>query len=119
MKKRLISAIPFAVLSMLACNQPSAPAASEKPHNWVFGITPQTSIHAIDSVMMAWKKDSIALNFSKLEYDTLGKLTIVSGSVQFMAKGNLPSGKFTQDSISKKSLEIKLDDKPSVSLSDK
>ena len=82
---------------------------------WTVLITPKTTKQYLDSITTTWKKDSIILKFSTLEYNTKGKLIKVKGSVEITSKGQHASGTFGP--INKlESLEIKLNDGPSVFL---
>jgi len=115
MKKALAIIGISAVLTITSC-QPPQPASPAGPRTWVFNITPQTTIHDIDSVTMAWKKDTIELKITKLEYSDNGKLLKVKGSMKVMPKGT-PSGTFSSDSLVNWKLEV--DNKQGIILSGK
>jgi len=93
--------------------QTANPSATTPHRIWNLVITTKTTKRHLDSVSAAWKKDSIDLKFTKLQYKK-GKLMILSGSVNFMSKDKQPSAMFTQDSIYLHPLQIKLNDKPGV-----
>ncbi len=117
MKKSILSISSIALLSLAACNQPEAPKAPAVPHNWELTITPHTSMHALDSVSQAWKKDSIGFTISKLEYNDAWKLIKVKGALTCLKKGTHVSGTFGSDSLV--SYTIKMDDSPSVEIKGK
>jgi len=116
--KKLLQGIALSVLiSTMACTQPSSPAIAEKPHVWIFNITPQTTIHDIDSVSNSWRKDSIDLSFTKLEYTDDGKLIKIKGSMYIMPKGKHAGGTFTSDTL--KGFNLEVDNRQSISISGK
>jgi hypothetical protein len=112
MKKLLTGITLSAILITLACNQSS----KFTPRSWDYVITQQTTKHNLDSLVSAWKNDSIDLKFSNIQFDSLGKLFKVEGSVYLVSMGKDVSGTFSQDSLGKKPIEIKLDNAPSVSI---
>ncbi len=116
MNKLLTSITLALLLSIIACNESPKMTIPQGPKTWVFNITPQTSIHDIDSVTLAWKKDSIALKFTKLEFTDAGKLIKIKGAMNIMPKGT-PGGTFTSDSLSSYKLEV--DNRESISISGK
>ena len=67
--------------------------------------------------MTELKKQSFVLGFSKLEYNSEGKLIKIKGSIAFKTASGLPNATFTSDNL--ESYEIKVDDKPSVSVKGK
>jgi len=112
MKKRMAFLIIFVFSISLGWAQKPKPSITKSYHTWNLTITPQTKKHYLDSVSAAWKKDSIDLKFSKLQYDDKGRLMIVSGSVNFMSKNKPLGGTFIQDSVFLRPIQIKLTDKP-------
>ena len=116
MKNGLFGISVLSTLFFIGCNQPQQPAAPAGPKTWVFNITPQTTIHDFDSVTMAWKKDSIALKFTKLEFTDAGKLLKIKGAMNIMPKGT-PSGTFASDSLYSYKLEV--NNRESISISGK
>jgi hypothetical protein len=116
MKKLLSGIAIFAVSVTLAFAQDTKTSAttSTSRRTWSLTITPQTKKHSLDSVKTAWAKDNVVLKFTKLEYSAKGSLMKVEGSVAIKANNSHASGTFTSDNV--ESVEIKLDDKPSVSI---
>jgi hypothetical protein len=125
--KRLLTILPACiVLSTFSIAQNTPPASSgkhslpvESPsahhRTWVLVLTPETTKHQLDSVASAWAKDNITLKFSQADYDNKGKLIKIKGSVDIQSGGHHASGTFGPDHFP---MEIKLDDRPSVSLKD-
>lgn len=108
--KKLLSAITIFTLSItLGWSQSAPPAVKNAARNsWSFVITPQTTKHSLDSLKMAWAKESIDLNFTKLKYNTSGKLEQVKGSVAIKANGHYATATFNSESL--ESFTIKVDD---------
>jgi hypothetical protein len=117
MKKRMAGIIIFAISISWALCQTRESSTKGNHRTWNLVITPQTQKHSLDSVATAWRKDSIVLKFSKLEYSAEGRLMKIKGSVAIMGNEKKPSGTFSSDSL--KTFNIHLDDSWSVCLSGK
>ena len=116
MKKILSAIFLFTVSIPFVWSQNSETLFSGGHKTWTLDITPQTKKHYLDSVSTVWKKDSIELKFTILKYDSKGTLVKVKGSVNYTIKGSHVSGTFGPDF--KKPIEIKVDDRPGVSIKD-
>jgi len=115
MKKRMTISLFLAFSITLGLAQNTKPINSANQRTWVVLITPKTTKQYLDSIITTWKKDSIILKFSTLDYDSKGKLMKVKGSVEITSKGQHASGTFGP--INKLEwLEIKLNDGLSVSI---
>ncbi len=110
MKKLLTGTVLFLFAITTGWSQTAA-------HKWSLFITPDSKKHSLDSVVAAWKKDGIDLQFTKLEYNKTGKLIKIQGTVNYTSKGNPVSGKFESENL--ESYEIKLTDKPTIHLKGK
>jgi hypothetical protein len=119
MKKLYPAFIIPAAGILAACNQPAKTADKVATKTWDYVITSQTSRQTLDSLSSTWSKDSINLKFSKVEMDSLGKLSKIVGSVDITSKGQLVSGTFSRDSLNQKAFEIKLDNRPGLYIGDK
>jgi hypothetical protein len=112
--KRILTSIIILIGSItLAWSQ----APTSGTHTWVLNITPHSSKHSLDSVTAEWAKNNIVLKFTKLQYIKNGTLQKVKGSVDVNANGTKASATFGSDKL--ESWEIKVTDKPSVSVKGK
>ena len=111
--KKLFATVVIISVSITAAwaQKPSNPCTKR---SWVLNITPQTKKQYIDSVVTAWKNDSINLRFTVLEYNAKGLLEKIKGSVDV---GGSPSGTFGSDNLV--SYEIKIEDRPHLSIKGK
>lgn len=116
MKKISISLTGLALLSLAACNETPKTPAAVTPKTWEFKITNQTTKHILDSVVAAWKNDSINLSFSNIVTDSSGKIAIISGAVDLKLVGGHVSGSFKNDTLSKAPEHIILTNKPTLTL---
>lgn len=115
MKKLAVSTSILILSSILIMSKPARSFVESKGgRNWVLIISPRTTQQHLDSIKTAWGKDSIILEFSKLNYDDSGKLIKIKGTVSANMRGGNASAKFSSENL--KSLEIKVDDRPSVSV---
>jgi hypothetical protein len=112
MKKLMVSTAAFALSVTLALSQNPKPVSSSTQHSWDIVITPQTTIHQLDSLMIKLKRENAFLGFSELEYNSNGNLMKIKGSVNIHTKDGLPSDTFTSDNL--ESFEIKFDAKTGV-----
>jgi hypothetical protein len=113
MKKLIVVIVVFVLSITIALSQNTSSGAR---HSWVIVITPKTTIHQLDSLMAELEKANFILEISKLEY-AKGKLVKIKGSVTYNSKSGLPNATFGSDNLD--SWEIKVDDKPSVSVKGK
>lgn len=118
MKKLLASIIILLVSINMIYAQTTKSASNGKLRTWAITLNPQTKKQYLDSVITAWKKDSIVLSFSKLDYNAAGKLVKVKGSVNVTSRGHHASGTFApeKDLVS---LLIKVTDGPGVTIEGK
>jgi hypothetical protein len=112
MKKLMASTAVFALLVTLALSQSPKHVSSNTKNSWDILITPQTTIHQLDSLMTKLKKENAFLGFSELEYNSKGNLMKIKGSVNIHTTDGLPSDTFTSDNL--ESFEIKFDAKTGV-----
>jgi hypothetical protein len=111
--KKLMASIAVLVISItLALSQSQKPASTNTPNSWDIVITPQTTIHQLDSLMTKLKRENAFLGFSELGYNSNGNLMKIKGSVNIHKKDGLPSDTFTSDNL--ESFEIKFDEKTGV-----
>lgn len=115
MKKRIAVIIAFTISICSAWAQTAKPSTPATHWGWILIITPQTTKHSLDSVTIAWQKDSIILKFSTLKYNKHGKLAEIKGSLDVTAKGQHASGTFAPDKL--ESLEIKASNNPGPGVS--
>ncbi|HTB30427.1 MAG TPA: hypothetical protein VK808_00265 [Bacteroidia bacterium] len=108
MKKLLAGSASLVLLITAACNQPAKTEKTSTLKSLDYVITSKTSKNNLDSLTAALAKDSIDLKFSKVEFDSTGRLSKIAGTLNFI--GKKMSGSFTSDSIVKKPFEIKLSD---------
>ena len=90
---------------------------AEAKNTWTFAITPNTKKAAIDSVIAAWRKNSIDFRIAKLNYDATGKLTQIVGNIDIKANGSHASATFKSQDL--KAFKIVVDDSPAVSVAGK
>jgi hypothetical protein len=115
MKKLAVSTSILVLSSILIMSKPNRNfVESRGERTWVLIISPRSTQQHLDSVKTAWGKDSIDLEFSKLKYDDSGKLIKIKGTVTANIRGGNASAKFSSENL--KSLEIKVNDRPSVSV---
>ncbi len=116
MKNLMASVSFFTLIIAAACNQPVKTETSATLKSWDFVITSNTTKQNLDSVSTAWAKDSIDLKFTRVVFDSLGKLSKITGTVYMTSMGKHVSGEFAEDSLSKKPQEILMDNRPSITL---
>jgi hypothetical protein len=114
MKKLLTSILILAASITTGWSQASQHSAAKAKKTWVLVITPQSTKHTLDSVIMAWEKQNVDLQFSKLKYDASGKLVEIKGFVSIKANGTFANATFGSKSL--ESFEIKVNDGPGVSV---
>jgi hypothetical protein len=114
MKKLLTGII---LIAASATSVMAQSAGTDNHRTWTLVITPATTKHTLDSVASAWRQESINLKFDKLNYSSSGKLTQVKGSVYVKMNAGPASGTFESDNL--RSIEIKIDDRPGVSIKGK
>jgi hypothetical protein len=115
MKKILIILAIFTVSDTLVLAQTAKHAKGL--HHWVLNINPDTKKSYLDSVVSAWKKDTIDLKFSALKYDAEGKLAKFKGSVEIRRREDHASGTFDNDEYT--SVRVEVDDGPGVDITGK
>ena len=115
MKKFVVGLVLFAASTVfLAQTQKKTYPPMAATHTWVLTITPETPKVYMDSVVNAWRNDSIDLRFSRLEYNGQYKLVRVKGTVCIKTKGSQASEKFDYTNL--KSCKIMVDNSPKVSI---
>jgi hypothetical protein len=113
MKKLLVSIIILVGLTATSVAQKNA-------GNWRLIITSKTTKVYLDSVSTAWASHNIVLKFTELKFNTKGtKLLQVSGTIDYTtADGQHMTSQISAEKI-KKAIEIKINDKPSISVDSK
>ena len=116
--KKLLASIRFLAGSITAgWSQTAQHTKAKATKTWVLVITPQSTKHMLDSVLMAWDKQNVDLKFSTLKYDASGKLVEVKGFVAIKANGTFADATFGSESL--QSIEVKVDNSPGVSVKGK
>src|SRR5580692_11300123 len=112
MKNLLAGSASLLLLVTSACNQPVKTETTFTLKSWDYVITAKTTKNNLDSLSAVLKNDSIDLKFSKMDFDSAGRLNKIAGSINFTGVGKNMSGSFSSDSIINKPFEIKLDNRP-------
>lgn len=87
---------------------------------WSLNITSKTTKAYLDSVSAAWAKSNIVLKFTELKFNSKGtKLLQVSGNIVYTTNdGQDMTGSINSEKI-KKQIEVRITDKPSLSIDSK
>lgn len=88
-------------------------------NSWAYHITPKTTKADLDSVATAWAPHGIVLKFTDLKFNSKGtKLLEVTGTVDITVGEQHISSQITQQKV-KKAIEIRINNKPSISVDSK
>jgi|SRR6185437_3240375 len=94
--------------------------AQKNVSNWKLNITSKTTKVYLDSVSTAWAAHNIVLKFTELKFNSKGtKLLQVSGTIDYTtADGQHMTSQINEGKI-RNAIEIRINDKPSISVDNK